>query len=179
MIPVLCILLVAVAWYLPEGWTPRCSMMLRFGIPCPACGSMRALHLLAHGDVVAAFLRQPFMFAAAVAVLAYSGYAFGVVFGPLPALRLRQVTRLDRTLLIAVGMLYLAAAWGYTLAAANNQAWTVPGGSNGPKKTENGAEISAPLEILMRCPHCFQIQSNTYPVHFQSPSVQVAGNRLG
>lgn len=34
---------------------PRCPFHLMTGLHCPGCGSLRAIHLLAHGDIYAAW----------------------------------------------------------------------------------------------------------------------------
>ena len=105
--------LVAVGLLLaPVGWVPRCWLNDGIGIPCPACGSFRALQSLAEGDLVAAVRRQPFMIAAALGMLTYSLYAFLVVFGRLSPIRL---TRIQRRGAICAGVLFVAADWIYVL----------------------------------------------------------------
>lgn len=56
------------------GHYPTCPWLYLTGTFCPGCGSLRAVHALAHGDVGAALARNPF------AVLAFAGLAlwFGV-----------------------------------------------------------------------------------------------------
>ena len=36
------------------GHFPMCPTQALFGVDCPACGGLRAVHALAHGDVIAA-----------------------------------------------------------------------------------------------------------------------------
>jgi len=42
---------------------PPCGMLQMTGIPCPTCGCTTAVSYLAHGNLVASFLTQPFGFA--------------------------------------------------------------------------------------------------------------------
>jgi hypothetical protein len=49
---------------------PPCLLTAIFGVHCPGCGSLRALHALAHGDVTAALaLNTPLVAALPVAGL--------------------------------------------------------------------------------------------------------------
>jgi len=43
---------------------PTCPFLLLTGYYCPACGSLRAVHALAHGDLVLAIHRNPLLVAA-------------------------------------------------------------------------------------------------------------------
>jgi len=49
------------------GHYPTCPFLAITGWYCPGCGALRAVHALAHGDVVTALARNPF----AVVVLGY------------------------------------------------------------------------------------------------------------
>ncbi len=40
------------------GNYPSCPSIALFGVHCPGCGSMRAVHHLAHGDIVGVFSRN-------------------------------------------------------------------------------------------------------------------------
>lgn len=44
-----------------DGIFPPCIFREVTGLKCPGCGSMRALHHLAHGEVLAAFRLNPLM----------------------------------------------------------------------------------------------------------------------
>lgn len=33
-----------------SGWFPRCPLRMLTGLPCPGCGSQRAIHALLHAD---------------------------------------------------------------------------------------------------------------------------------
>ena len=63
------------------GWFPKCAIYQLTGYKCPGCGSQRMLHALLHGDVVAAFRYNAFLFlafayfaAVAVSQLVYHRY---------------------------------------------------------------------------------------------------------
>lgn len=43
------------------GHYPACPFLAFTGLYCPGCGSLRATHALAHGDLVEAVQRNPFM----------------------------------------------------------------------------------------------------------------------
>ncbi len=51
------------------GHYPSCPLLATTGLYCPGCGSLRAVHALAHGDVVGAWGRNP-LTALAVPLLA-------------------------------------------------------------------------------------------------------------
>jgi len=51
------------------GHYPTCPFLAVTGYYCPGCGSLRALHDLAHGDVVGALARNPLMVLAAGGLL--------------------------------------------------------------------------------------------------------------
>src|SRR5690349_10871222 len=55
------------------GHYPTCPFLAVTGYWCPGCGSLRALHALAHGDVATAVARNP------LTVLATAGLLLGYV----------------------------------------------------------------------------------------------------
>ena len=113
-VPILFVVTVGLL-FVPIDWVPRCWLNDGFGIPCPACGSFRALQLLAHGSFGSAFRQQPFMITAGLGLVAYSVYAFAVVFGRLSPIRIISVTRTRRWLMIAALFLFVAMDWLYVL----------------------------------------------------------------
>lgn len=48
------------------GHYPTCPFLLVTGLSCPGCGSLRALHALAHLDLAGALARNPFTVLATV-----------------------------------------------------------------------------------------------------------------
>lgn len=61
--------LVAVVDPNQPGHYPTCPFLAVTGYYCPGCGSLRALHDLAHGDVAGALARNPLMVLAAGGLL--------------------------------------------------------------------------------------------------------------
>lgn len=60
------------------GLYPTCPVLALSGLYCPGCGSLRALHALAHGDLVTALERNPlFVVALAFLVVAFPSWALG------------------------------------------------------------------------------------------------------
>jgi len=51
------------------GHYPTCPFLALTGHWCPGCGSLRALHALAHGDFATALARNPFTVVAAAGLL--------------------------------------------------------------------------------------------------------------
>ena len=100
---------------LPESWHPRCWLYTNLGVACPACGGFRALRLLCRGNVWSAMCLQPLLVLSALVAVAYSLFAFGVVFGRLRALRLVEVSPRDRRTVIGVGVLLILLNWLYVL----------------------------------------------------------------
>ncbi len=52
------------------GNYPTCPFLFITGLSCPGCGSLRALHALAHGDLATAMSRNPLTLAG-IAILAF------------------------------------------------------------------------------------------------------------
>lgn len=50
------------------GHYPTCPFLAVTGAYCPGCGSLRAIHALAHGDLATAAARNPFAVVTAVAL---------------------------------------------------------------------------------------------------------------
>lgn len=50
------------------GHYPTCPFLLVTGWYCPGCGSLRAVHALAHGDPVTALARNPLLVVSALAL---------------------------------------------------------------------------------------------------------------
>ena len=116
LIPIVITVIVAAAFFLPQSIIPKCNLYQNFGIACPACGSTRALQLIFHGDFLQAFRLQPFMITGALCLMVYSVYSYLVVFRIIPALRVVEISRTDRRILMAAGLLLLTADWLYVLS---------------------------------------------------------------
>lgn len=101
---------------LPEALAPVCRLRNRTGLPCPACGALRALRRLLAGDVTGAWLLQPLAMAALAAAALYTVYAWAVLLGRRPRLRVTGVSRRDWALWTAAAVCLALANWAYLYA---------------------------------------------------------------
>jgi hypothetical protein len=101
--------------FLPIDLIPRCRTQALFGFACPSCGGCRAVQLLLHGNIRAALAAQPFIIALGACGAAFSLYALGVVMRRWRAVRLVDLSRLDRYMLFGAVLLLAAADWVYAL----------------------------------------------------------------
>jgi len=83
------------------------------GFPCPACGSFRAAQLLLAGHWQDALILQPLAVLFTMACALYTAYAWTVVLLRWPRLRVKEVSRRDRWLLIGTGVALMLANWIY------------------------------------------------------------------
>jgi hypothetical protein len=92
-----------------------CYLKALTGIPCPTCGSTRAVGCLAHGDLPGAFAMNPL---ATVALLALLPWALAdlALLTRGRALDLSVSLRAGRVLRVAV-VVAILANWAYLLAA--------------------------------------------------------------
>lgn len=86
------------------GQTPPCPLYALTGLSCPVCGASRAVWSLTHGDVAAAFARNPLL-VLVLPVLAWmwAGWTMDAVGGP----HLRRVD-LNRTAGVILGAVVVA-----------------------------------------------------------------------
>lgn len=106
------LLLTVIAAMLPERFIPPCFFAQVTHVPCPTCGSYRALMLLKTGHWGAAIRTQPLMVLAGFAALIYAAYSWIVVLGRKP--RLRMQGRAGRPLFLLV-IAAVLANWLYVL----------------------------------------------------------------
>jgi hypothetical protein len=89
----------------------KCGWPLTYGIPCPTCGCTTAATSMVHGDVVTAFVTQPFG-----AMIALLGMLFGI-HAWMCLIRGRSFVDILVRLpfwRIVLGMFFLLlASWGY------------------------------------------------------------------
>lgn len=98
---------------MPVHLVPGCLLREWTGIPCLACGSLRALKHLTAGEPGHALRVQPLATVLVVLGLAYLLYAWIVVLFRLPRIRLEKATKGERLALVVIALLAAAANWGY------------------------------------------------------------------
>jgi hypothetical protein len=92
-----------------------CTLKMETGLPCPSCGSTRALYLILSGEFVKAFTMQPLLTTLGIGALAYSLYAFAVVF--LGTARIQGLPRSPsrRRRLMFLVFFVIAANWAFLM----------------------------------------------------------------
>lgn len=96
-------------WVYAVEWPPvLCPFHAVTGLPCPTCGSTRALFAFVAGRPLEALRANPLVGAGALLSVPYLAYAAPVALGGLPRLRVTLTPRARR--------LGRAAAWGLLLA---------------------------------------------------------------
>lgn len=97
---------------------PICLFRRVTGIPCGTCGTFRAYEALLSGRMGESFRLQPFMTVLAWMAMAYSVYAWIVVLGRRPRLRIDGMSAdLKKTIALVFVGLFLAN-WVYLIACA-------------------------------------------------------------
>ncbi len=100
----------------PAGARPLCLMHALTGLPCPGCGSFRALCLFTAGRWLEAWLMQPLMTLLFAAVALASAAAWFVWLLRIPTAALRPLTRREHALLAAGAAAAVLLNWLYLLA---------------------------------------------------------------
>lgn len=91
---------------------PGCVLKGLTGVPCPTCGSTRALVHLSHGDIVLAFLMNPLVTIALIgAVLSFLTSLITLAFD-LPRITC-LLTDKEKSLARAAVVMLLLAQWAY------------------------------------------------------------------
>jgi hypothetical protein len=88
-----------------------CTLKNITGIPCPTCGSLRALDSILRGDPVSAFLFNPLMFCAGIFILIV--LMLRLVFGLTP--KINASTKEKIIAVTAISIVFLAN-WLYLIA---------------------------------------------------------------
>jgi hypothetical protein len=88
-----------------------CGWPLHYNIPCPTCGCTTAACQLVHGDVVGAFVTQPFGAAIALAGLLLGLHALSCLVRGRSFVDL--LVRLPFWRIVAGAVVLLLLAWGY------------------------------------------------------------------
>jgi hypothetical protein len=92
------------------GWEP-CGWPKAYGMPCPTCGVTTAACHTVHGQLIDAFVVQPFGALAMLAMLALAGHACWCLLRGRSFVDL--LVRLPFWRLVLAGFVVLLLAWGY------------------------------------------------------------------
>jgi hypothetical protein len=95
---------------------PGCSFRQLTGLPCPTCGATRSALSLLHGNLAAAWQRNPLMFVCYAGALILDLYCVGVLLFRFPRVRLFGVPSKVKRGLYLLTMVAIAANWIYLLA---------------------------------------------------------------
>jgi hypothetical protein len=107
--------LVVEVW--PERWLPACLFRRLTGVPCPTCGLIRSLRLLAAGRLYAAWLQQPLVTVALVVLAAGSAYAAAAVLFNRPRARLERVSHRAKRVMLVLLITLVLVNWAYLIGA--------------------------------------------------------------
>jgi hypothetical protein len=103
-------------WFALRLPWPICAFHELTGLPCLTCGATRCAIAFFHGDLVAAWLWNPFVLLALGGFVLFDAYALAVLVLRAPRLRIRlcagRARSFARSLLVAA----LAINWSYLLA---------------------------------------------------------------
>jgi hypothetical protein len=95
---------------------PGCSFRQLTGLPCPTCGATRSALSLVHGDLAAAWQRNPLMVVCYAGALLLNLYCVGVLLFRLPRVRVGGVPSKVKCGLCLLMLVAIAANWAYLLA---------------------------------------------------------------
>ena len=98
---------------LSEHFPLYCVFHRITGYSCPACGSFRCAEQLLAGNIAQAFLSQPLVAILAAAAMLYAAYSWVVVLLKLPRLRVEDVSRGERRLMIGLAVAAILGNWAY------------------------------------------------------------------
>lgn len=102
---------------LPERFVPVCRFRALTGVPCITCGSFRCAKLMLAGRLLEAWRMQPLASVAALAIALFSVYAWVVVLGRRPRLRLEGLSKGARRVALGIVIGVVLANWLYLIAA--------------------------------------------------------------
>ena len=109
------LLSLAAARFLPVlNFAPTCVFKGLTGVPCPTCGSTRAIVRFTHGDLAGSLLMNPLVFSALIAALIFFAYSIVTLTGNIPRLsvalseRGKNLARISVVMLFLTNWLYLA-----------------------------------------------------------------------
>lgn len=92
-----------------------CGTKSLLGLPCPTCGTTRALTALLQGDLAQAVALQPLMVTAGGLAFLYMFYAVAVVIFKMPPFLKWPRSRMVRGLLVSMLALLVTANWVFLM----------------------------------------------------------------
>jgi Protein of unknown function (DUF2752) len=96
--------------------TLRCPFLAVTGYPCLTCGATRSAVAFLHGNFALAWSWNPLAFVALGGVAVFDLYAFVVLIGRLPRLRLIEWTRTEKNAVRIAVVALITVNWIYLLA---------------------------------------------------------------
>lgn len=110
-------LLLAAAWLPPVvHLAPDCMFKRLTGIPCPTCGSTRAVLYLSHGDIATAFFMNPITALLVITAVVYFFYSLVTLVFGLPRIILTLSDKEKNIVRIGV-VLLLLVQWSYLFSS--------------------------------------------------------------
>lgn len=100
---------------MPPRWVPACRFHGWTGIACPTCGAFRAGRALLNGDFGVAFRLQPLVCLVVAGLSVYSLYAWIVVVGRFPRLRVDGMSRTLQRGILGAAFAALLLNWAWLL----------------------------------------------------------------
>jgi hypothetical protein len=95
---------------------PGCAFRQLTGLPCPTCGATRSALSLAHGDLGAAWHRNPLMGVCYAGACGLNLYCLGILLFGFPRVRVASVPSKVKRCLYLLIFVAIAANWIYLLA---------------------------------------------------------------
>jgi hypothetical protein len=113
-------ILMLAAWFVvrhPDRFPMFCLFHRWTGLPCPACGSFRALQQVGTGHLVNAWRLNPLATVLSLVGIVFVVYAWIAVLFRLPRPRLEEVSRGGKLLLITVATVVILANWWWLIVS--------------------------------------------------------------
>ena len=106
----------AAVWFAMHLPWPHCFFLTITGHPCLTCGATRAAFAFFHLDFWSAWKWNPLVFIILCSISIFDAYAFAVLIGRLPRLRLTRLDPREKIVVRIAIVLLLLANWIYLLS---------------------------------------------------------------